>query len=271
MKFTYYTIIGKDLNLFKGHVENIKKYAGFDQLQADKEFIAIVYTNKNIPQQVTDSILQYCKEQEITPILYPEPHNIFISNLYACWNLGYQSASDGYVFRAGSDQVFSRDSILAIYNKAEELRLANPKKRVILQANTIENSERIAAIGAQSRHFCEQFGNNFDEFDFKSFESFIERINEKAPELLSIKQALEIWGHPTSMDTTLGRINRTDGCSWLMTKKDFHEYGPLPIFESGLTGDVVIHDRFQRAGYFNYIVRDCVTYHFVRGESMHVY
>ena len=35
----------------------------------------------------------------------------------------------------------------------------------------------------------------------------------------------------------------------------------------GITGDVVIHDRMQTAGYENYIVRDCVTYHFVRGES----
>ena len=38
MKFTYYTIIGKDLNLLKGHVQNIKEYAGFDKLECEKEF-----------------------------------------------------------------------------------------------------------------------------------------------------------------------------------------------------------------------------------------
>ncbi len=32
-EFTYYTIIGKDLDLFKSHVENIKNYAGFEKLR----------------------------------------------------------------------------------------------------------------------------------------------------------------------------------------------------------------------------------------------
>ena len=40
--------------------------------------------------------------------------------------------------------------------------------------------------------------------------------------------------------------------------------------ENWITGDVVIHDRMQTAGYENYLVRDCITYHFVRGESIDV-
>ena len=52
-----------------------------------------------------------------------------------------------------------------------------------------------------------------------------------------------------------------------MKKSDWEEFGPMPPIENGITGDVVIHDRMQTAGYENYIVRDCVTYHFVRGES----
>jgi hypothetical protein len=52
-----------------------------------------------------------------------------------------------------------------------------------------------------------------------------------------------------------------------MTRKDWEEHGPLPVLENGVTGDVVIHDRFQRNGYESFIVRDCITYHFVRGES----
>jgi GT2 family glycosyltransferase len=63
-------------------------------------------------------------------------------------------------------------------------------------------------------------------------------------------------------------VDRVDGCSWLMTKEDFNRFGPLPASENNITGDVVIHDRLQRAGYKSYIVRDCVTYHFVRAERL---
>ena len=70
--FSYYTIIGKDLNLFKGHIDNVKKYAGFDKLQCDKELITIVYKNKNIPEEVTSEILEYCDNEEISTFLYEE-------------------------------------------------------------------------------------------------------------------------------------------------------------------------------------------------------
>ena len=97
---------------------------------------------------------------------------------------------------------------------------------------------------------------------------FIENINENVDlEILDIGRSVKTWGHPTSFQSSLGHINRTDGCSWLMTRQDWVEYGPLPPIENGITGDVIIHDRLQKVNYFNYIVRDCVTYHFVRGES----
>jgi len=40
----------------------------------------------------------------------------------------------------------------------------------------------------------------------------------------------------------------------------------LPVFDNMITGDVAIHDYLMNAGYRDYIVRDCVTYHFVQGE-----
>jgi len=88
------------------------------------------------------------------------------------------------------------------------------------------------------------------------------------PELVDIEFALRRWGHPTPLKTSLGMVNRVDGCSWLMTKDDFNKFGPLPPIENGVTGDVIIHDRLQTAGYKEYIVRDCVTYHFVMGERV---
>lgn len=271
MTFTYYTIIGRDLDLLKGHVENVKKYAGFDRLPGKKEFLVIVYKNKNIPQKTTNAILAYCKKEKIKTHIYDEPTNVFIKNLYACWNLGYEKAQEGYVFRGGSDQVFSKNAFIHLYHEAEKLRKKGITN-VILQASTIENKKRLDEIGATSRHFAENFGDRFENFDFKKFETFIARINKGiTKQLLSIEDALTIWKKPTKLMTSLGNIDRVDGCSWLMTKNDWKRYGPLPVIENGITGDVIIHDRLQQAGYNEYIVKDCITYHFVRGESMEKY
>ena len=239
MKFTYYTIIGKDLNLLKGHINNIKEYAGFDKLTCEKELIVIVYRNNKIPIEITDNILKYCKSQNIKTVIYDEPSENFIENLYSCWNLGYEVSDSGYIFRGGSDQVFSKDSFPKLYNLAEKLRIENPDKKFILQANTIENSERIRQIGAISRHFTLSLGTTFDQFDYKSFEEYIFELNKNIDvDLLTIDDCLMNWGKPTLINTSLGRINRVDGCSWLMTKHDWINYGPLPVLENNITGDV---------------------------------
>jgi len=269
MKFTYYTIIGRDLNLLKGHVENVLEYAGFNKLTCEKEFLVIVYKNNTIPPETTDSILKYCESMNIKTHIYVEPNNNFLINLYNCWNLGYELSDDGYVFRGGSDQVFSKDSFIYLYEEAEKLRKNDVK--CILQANTFENGERLRQMGSISRHFMKDFGNTFQEFKFNEFENFIVEINRNVTlSVLDITQSLNTWGKPTSFNSSLGHINRTDGCSWLMTKEDWIKFGPLPPIENGITGDVIIHDRMQRAGYLSYIIRDCITYHFVRGESHNI-
>ena len=271
MKFTYYTIIGKDLNLLKGHVQNIKGYAGFDALECEKEFIMIVYRNDRIPENITTEILEYCRFQDVRTVIYNEPTTSFIHNLYACWNLGYEVADDGYVFRGGSDQVFNKNSFVRLYEEAEKLRLERGNSKFVLQANTIENATRIKQINAVSRHFTLDIGMTFDTFDYKEYEDFISKINEPVIEnLLTIGDSLRYWGKPTKLGTSLGQIDRVDGCSWLMTKQDWVDFGPLPVLEGGITGDVLIHDRLQRAGYEEFLVKDCVTYHFVRGESITV-
>jgi len=271
MKFTYYTIIGKDLNLLKGHVKNIKEYAGFDELPCEKEFLIIVYRNSKIPENITNSLIDYCDSEGIRTVIYDEPIDRFIDNLYACWNLGYEKADDGYIFRGGSDQVFSKNSFIKLYEEAEKLRINNPDGKYIIQANTIENTSRLKQIGAISRHFTLDIGTTFDTFNYSEYETFIENINKDVEDnVLTIEQCLKHWGKPTSLGTTMGQINRVDGCSWLMTREDWVNHGPLPVFEGGVTGDVAIHDRLQRAGYEELMVRDCVTYHFVRGESINV-
>jgi hypothetical protein len=268
MKFTYYTIIGKDLNLFKGHIENVKEYAGFNKLTCDKELIVIIYKNQSISDNITNSIIEYCNTENIRYHIYDEPTNVFIENLYRCWNLGYELSTDGYVFRGGSDQVFSKDSFLHLYNEAENIRKTQPDKKFILQANTIENVER----SPQSRHFVKSFGDSFENFNYNEFEKFIEEINQNINEdIIDITQSLKYWGKPTQLWTSLGIIDRVDGCSWLMTKEEFNNYGPIPTIVNNITGDVLIHDKLQIDGYEEYIVKNCITYHFVRGESMNQY
>jgi len=261
--FTYYTIIGKDLNLLKGHVNNVKSHAGFDKLSCDKEFIAIVYKNKKIPKETTEAILEYCKEQDIKTHIFEEKTDDFLHNLYACWNLGYEKSKDGRIFRGGSDQVFSRNSFVALEKISRSL------EKTILQANTIECAARLRKIGAHSRHIEADFGFNFENISIDGFEHFVEMLNKHCDkELLSLNDSLSLWGKPTGFNSSIGPINRCDGCSWLMTKEEWERFGPLPEIENGVTGDVVIHDRMQAAGYKSFITRDCVTYHFVQGERV---
>jgi|TARA_Y100000296_G_C5161394_1_gene252064 hypothetical protein len=258
--FTYYTIIGRDPSLLVGHLENVTNYAGFNKLLCEKKLLVIIYKNPSIPSKITETIIGICKKYNAEYVFYEEPHSIFIENLYACWNLGYQHSLDGFVFRGGSDQAFSKDSFVSLYN----LALAHEGEKIILQANTIENANR----NLDSRHFLEPLGDTFDDFSYEKFEEACERINAKVGDsLVSIDTALEAWGKPTPLRTSKGIINRVDGCSWLMTKLDWELYGPLPVFENGITGDVIIHDRLQAARYKSFIARDCITYHFVRGES----
>lgn len=264
--FTYYTIIGKDLNLLKGHVENVKHHAGFDRLECPKEFIVVIYTNSSIAPSTTQSITEYCEANGLRTVYYNEPPSLdFLHNLYNCWNMGYEFAQPGYVFRGGSDQVFSEDSFISLYNAAK--RLDEQGKKYVLQANTIECSSRLRKINAISRHFSCDFGDNFSNMNMEAFENFVTTINmDIDSELLNIYQSLKYWNHPAPIDTTLGRINRCDGCSWLMSKQDWLDYGPIPVLDGPITGDVAIHDYLMKAGYMDYIVRDCVTYHFVQGE-----
>lgn len=275
MKFTYYTIIGRDPELLDGHFDNVVNYAGFNKLTCDKELLLIIYKNSFIDTSVTEKIIKLSKKYFANYVIYEEPQeNNFIQNLYACWNLGYQHAKGEYIFRGGSDQIFSKDSFVHLYN--ETINLGKTKNKFILQANTIENEKRIKELNTYSRHFVKNFGDSYKNFDYASFENFIEDINIGINKnILTIEDCLDHWGKPTAINTLLGRINRVDGCSWLMKKQDWIKFGPLPSIKQkgpfgGVTGDVAIHDILQINGYEQFIVKNCVTYHFVQGESLNI-
>lgn len=251
--FDYYTIIGRDPELFRGHVENTLKNAGLGRDHWD--FHVLVYTNGLIPQETTDEIIAICESNDIHWYLHPEdPSQPFIKRLYDCWNRGYELGERELVFRAGSDQVWSRDAFVNLLDAYEGLAI----KPAVLQAQTVEHM--VSYPG--SRHFCRDFGNNFDNYDENAFFDFCREISR--PGLYSIDECLKIWGKPTRM---INGPPRTDGCSWLMSRDLFRKVGPMPTMVGGVTGDVIIHDRIQRLGVPNFLVGDCITYHFVRGES----
>ena len=249
--------------MLRGHIDNVKNHAGFDKIECEKELLVIIYKNRNIPDSTTKEILDYCDSEGISTFLYQEKTDNFLTNLYDCWNLGYEKSNSGRVFRGGSDQVFSRDSFVKLEKLSRNL------DNTILQANTIECLPRLRKIGAKSRHIEQDFGSSYDDFNLEKFQNFVDSMNQDCDkELLSIEESLYTWGKPTGFNSTLGPINRCDGCSWLMTKEQWKEFGPMPEMENGITGDVVIHDRMQKAGYKSLITRDCVTYHFVQGERV---
>lgn len=268
MKFTYYTIIGRDPAMLRAHLTNLKEVAGYDALQVDKELLVIVYRNPKIPKETTEEIIEVCERMGAIPFLYDEPDDDFLQNLYACWNAGYIFATGDVIFRAGSDQVFYTGSLQALVDVWTGYRwLPDPPighGGIVLQANTIENAKR----SPESRHILADLGSTYQDFDQVGFNRLSEALIAKTDKkILTIEESLEVYGKPTGFHSSLGWIDRVDGCSWMMSRNAFLNHGPLPSLEGGITGDVIIHDRLQRARFKSFLVRDCITYHFVRGES----
>ena len=268
MKLTHYFIVGRNINLLRGCLRNIKTYAGFDELSCSKEILVLIYTNPKIPKETTQELKDYCDTQEhVRWVAHEETGKDFIHNLYDFWHYGYVHARGELIFRAGSDQYFNRGAFPALMNAAEKYDVV--KNRIILQSQTIENLSKLKELGFQSRHFCWDLGSAFETFDHEQFEKNIKEINKNVKEdIVDIDSALKYWGRPLPLSTSLGVINRPDGTSWLMSKKDYEMVGPMNINVIGEhTQDVLIHDRLYLSGFRSYIVRDCVNLHFVKGES----
>lgn len=272
MKFTYYTIIGKNPELLQGHIENTKFHAGFDRLSCEKEFICIVYTNPSIPKETTSKILDICKKYDVRSVLFEEKTNNFLHNLYSCWNLGYEASDDGWVFRSGSDEFHNFDSLIKIYDIANNLYKLGQTK-ILYNCNTIEHSIRAAG---KSRHLMANFGDTFQDFNVYEFENYVKKLNENVDkELLSINDCIKYWNKPDvfrSLYYGPGH-NRTEGTSWLITKEDWLKHGPmnLGVVDGWATGDMVFHDILEHNGYRDYAVRDAVAFHLFRGESFERY
>lgn len=267
MKFTHYTIIGKDPNMIKGHLNNVVHHAGFERLNAPKEIIVIVYRNPNISQEITTEICKICSSYGARVEFYDELNHGFLNNLYACWNLGYEKSDEGWVFRSGSDEAFNYDSIPKLYDIATRQREKNTK--TLFNLNTIEHAIR-AMSGNQSRHILGNFGDGFHNFDVNKFEMFVKELNKNVKEeLLNVQQSISYWGRPLPCPVSKVKPNhnRTEGSAWMITREDWRTYGPMPAMDfDGITGDCWLHDKLEMAGYTDYLTRDAVSFHFFQGE-----
>lgn len=257
--FDYTTIIGRDPELFRFHVDNVLRNAGLSREHWD--FNVVVYHNESIPREVTDEILDICDKNVIEPhMLYEDPRKPFIMRLYDAWNLVQKVGERELTLRAGSDQTWYPNSFRNIYRAFEEYETVNGPD-VILQAQTVES-----LLAGQSRHFTRDFGISANTYCETAFVEFCDTIVEEG--LFDIEAALGRWGHPTSFSSSIKENhNRTDGCSWLQTKDLFTRFGPMPYIRGNWTGDVWIHDNYERSNIPNFLVGNCITYHFVKGES----
>lgn len=254
--FDYNTIIGRDPKLWRWHVENVLRNAG---LERDCwTFNVVIYYHKLLRETgVTDELISICDENDINYQLHEEdPNELFINRLYVCWNIVQEMGRRPYTLRGGSDQAWYKDSFSNMFNA-----LNCSSSDVILQSQTIES-----LLAGRSRHFMKDFGSTVDTFDEDAFNKFCAEITRD--DLFDIQAALKEFGHPTSFSSSLGTPhNRTDSCSWLESKELFRKHGPMPAMERQWTGDVIIHDRYERAGIPNMLLGNCITYHLVKGES----
>lgn len=263
---TYYCIAGKSPNMTRAHLKSVCEFSGLRKVKMPHEILVIIYRNNSIPEIVTEDLKKVCAEFGARWHLFEERTDDFLSNLYQCWNLGYEYANGDWVFRSGNDQVFSRDAFPNLEYDIECAQKHVGHNDFVLQANTVENGAR----NFDSRHLLGSFGSSFEELNVIAMNDYFTKLSSMSADkrLLTISEAEQLYGKPTGFTSSLGQINRTDGCSWLMSKKAWLEHGPMPAIEGGITGDVIIHDRLQLAGYQNFLLPHVLTYHFVQGERL---
>jgi len=258
---TAYTIISRDCQLLRWCIENARERAGVEH-----EWVVVGWSP-------TDGILRECDALDVrcVPLDLPQPPGPdahpeqrtawFIRCLYACWNAGYEHSTTKWVARMGSDQAFSKDWLKNLLACAER-----HGDRAVYHTNTIESP-----VAKRSRHEIHDWGSTPKEFQDKGRDRFDNYANDLAWRMRSTPTVLgsecSLWyDHPTR-----GRQRRADGCSWLMTKDLWREFGPMnDRVVNGVAPDVEFMDRIYDAGVPGYLCLTSSTYHNVRGESREV-
>jgi hypothetical protein len=258
LKFDYCTIIGRNPKIFLRHIDNVLRNAGISRDLWS--FHTIVYTNSKVKPETTREILDICRVHNIIPHLFREREGsdfeIFLANLYDCWNLCQTVGDTPLNIRAGSDQAFSQgafEKLIAAYEK-------HGKDDILFQ-NLVECKEN--AHG--SRHILQSFGTSWETFDEAAFQAYCKTIEVEG--ILDFEGCKKNWGFPINQPG-LASNDRADGASWIQSKRLFKQFGPMPPrYSNGLTGDIGIMERMRKHGVNFYVVGDSITYHIVKGES----
>jgi len=259
MLLSYNTIIGRSPSLYKWHLDQVCRNAGLER--DEYEINIYLYYGNHIDEAVTDELIWLSKQYGVNYELWEEDGTkLFGERLYKAWNRVQEMGRGEYVLRAGSDQAWSVDFLFKI---KEYLAIAPQPS--ILQVQTIESE-----LAGRSRHFMFPWGSTPETFRDDLFQDFSRNYGRAG--LFTIEESLDIWGHPTHFVSSLGpKHNRSDGVSWVQNRELWKQHGPMsyltPTRFGPITGDVIIHDKYEAAGVPNFLMGDVFSFHLVKGES----
>jgi len=261
-----YTVIGRNVKLLDQWVRCVRDRAGYDNME-----INLVLWDPE------PDIIQYAEDHGIRYVIYRaaehefkgHPHHHFVFNLYNCFNLGYEMSQATYVFRSGSDQIFSRGFIgdamkliLPYENLDDE---GNFEQTAFYHLYTMESWDGSkAAYGAPcSRHIMPiGWWDDMYKPDWGKFDTFCQAIS--ADRLLTNDEYALPFRHATR-----GWMFHTVGASWIQRRDTYERLGALwnHVGPGGLTGDVEYFDRGEQQGIPSLLLSNSFTLHRCKGES----
>ena len=260
-----YTVIGRNVRLLDQWVQCVRSRADYDNLE-----INLVLWDP------APDIVQYTIDNNIRTVTYKAaehtyngaPCHRFVLDLYNCFNLGYEMSRAEYVFRSGSDQIFSKGFI----GKAMELILPYEKrdatghfeKTAFYHQYTMESwdGSKAAYGNPCSRHIMPIgwwdyiYNPRWDKFD-----GFCEAI--------STDKLLTNVDYPLAFrHATKGWVFHTVGASWIQRRDTWERLGPLwtHVGQGGLTGDVEYFDRGDANNIPSLLLHNSFTLHRCKGE-----
>ena len=211
------TVIGHDLDLLRWNLENARARAGIAH-----DWLVVNWIPAERPE-VAGPIAEWCKREGVKYHAYqgtPKPDLTsdvtpwFLKNLYHCFNASYTEAETPWVARMASDQFFSKDWLKNLMTAAERYG-----ERSVMHCWTVESP-----VAKHSRHDIQDWGSTWQTFDLDRFENYAADLAwryQNQPVIPGDECNLRYF-HPTR-----GMQTRPDGCSWLMTKALFNEFGQM--------------------------------------------
>lgn len=259
-----YTIIGRNVDLLKQWIECVQDRCG---LEPDQYELDLVLWKPD--QDVLDYAKEHCHQYVIYDPMKQHGNENYVRDLYACWNLGYEMSRCKYVFRSGSDQIFSKNFLKNAMNLIGEYEqpqgLDGVSNTAFYHLYTLESWEGSKAAYQRpcSRHIMPQgWWDDLLHPNWTKFDMFCESMS--VDKLLTNEEYALPFKHPTR-----GWIFHTVGASWIQRKSTYDKYGAMIDYvgQGGITGDVELFDRGEKYGVPSLLLGNSFTFHRCKGES----